>query len=405
MRGKSREAGTAALFPRGSHLTMAAVFIAAALLTGCSSSAGAAASSWSVVMSPLPARATSGGLAAVSCTSATSCFAVGGYTDNTRKTLVVRWNGRKWSLIASPNPVGATSSQLTGVSCPAATSCFAVGSWKWNTTESAKTLVERWNGKIWTILSSPNSTEGKISTLAAVSCPSTTSCFAVGTLRNVTGPYKTLIEGWNGKSWTIVAHPKLTGGHRHLNAVSCASTTSCFAVGTHSVTGGGDLSCEPELDCFAGTLVEQWNGSHWVVITSPNGKLALQSTLAGVSCTSASDCMAAGTASPEGLWGKMLTERWNGKHWSTVAGANPAPILGSSLYGVSCTSSTNCFAAGSYLQTGDRSSTLVDHYNGISWSIAYRPNISGTLAGVSCTSATSCVAVGGTSIQRLGAPA
>ena len=101
----------------------------------------------------------------------------------------------------------------------------------------------------------------------------------------------------------------------------------------------------------------------------------------------------------------MLTERWNGKHWSVVPGANPGRILGSSLYGVSCLSSTNCFAAGSYLQTGDRSSTLVDHYNGTSWSIAYRPNIPGMLAGASCTSATSCVAVGGTSIQRLGAPA
>ena len=180
--------------------------------------------------------------------------------------------------------------------------------------------------------------------------------------------------------------------------------TSCFAVGTHSVTGGGDLSCEPELDCSATTLVEQWNGTHWTVVTSPNGPFpAFQSASSGVSCTSATSCIAVGTAAPRGTWGKMLTERWNGKHWSIVAAAVPTGVTGSELFGVSCTSTTSCFVAGAY-QTPSGGRTIVERFNGTRWSIACRPNISGTLRGVSCTSATSCVAVGGTSIQRLGAP-
>ena len=177
--------------------------------------------------------------------------------------------------------------------------CFAVGTF--STASAVQTLVERWNGKSWTIVPSPNSSGGKYSQLAGVSCASTTSCFAVGTFRDVSGPRKTLIERWNGTSWTLVAHPKLTGGHRYLFGVSCASTTSCFAVGTHSVTGGGELSCEPELDCSASTLIEQWNGKKWAVVASPNGSFpAFQSTLAGVSCVSATACVAVGTASPRG---------------------------------------------------------------------------------------------------------
>jgi hypothetical protein len=272
------------------------------------------------------------------------------------------------------------------------------------TTSPAQTLVERWDGKSWAIVSSPNPARAR-SQLAAVSCPSVTYCVAVGWFQDTSGPRKTLIERWNGKSWAIVAHPKLTGGHRYLYGVSCASTTSCFAVGTHSVTGGGDLSCEPELDCSAFTLVEQWNGNHWAVVTSPNGPFpASQSKLAAVSCASATSCVAVGTASPRGNWGKMLTERWNGKRWSVVAAAIPAGVIGSALNGVSCPSPTSCFAGGAYMPSAGGNRTIVDRYNGSSWSIAFRPGLTGQLAAVSCTSATSCVAVGGTSIERLGAP-
>jgi hypothetical protein len=167
------------------------------------------------------------------------------------------------------------------------------------------------------------------------------------------------------------------------------------------VTGAGDLSCEPELDCSATTLVEQWNGKHWAVVASPNGPFpAFQSTLGGVACASATSCVAVGTASPHGTWGKMLTERWNGKQWTIVSAAAPAGVVGSELYGVSCSSPTSCFAAGAY-QTSSGSRSIVERYNGTKWSIAYRLAGAGTLRGVSCTSATSCVAVGGTSIQQL----
>jgi hypothetical protein len=355
------------------------------------------------VTAPLPAGATTGGLNAVSCTSASNCFAVGGYARSSliaQKTLIVRWNGKKWLVVASPNPNGGTRVELSGVSCASPTMCFAVGTYTVSTTYL--TLVERWNGTTWRIVASPEYDGATDSRLAAVSCPSATACFAVGSFKDAQGPpRKTLIERWNGSAWTISQHPKLVGGNRYLYGVSCPSTTSCFAVGRLYT----DSDCEPELDCDATTLVEQWNGRYWAVAASPNGSGAFQSTLAGVSCASATSCVAVGTQYPDppSSW-RMLTERWNGRHWAVVPGAFPAGVTRSSLYGVSCASPTTCFAGGDYQQPGsDR--TIVDRYNGTSWSIAYRPSLSGVLRGVSCTSATSCVAVGGRVIQRLGTAA
>src|SRR5437867_3162898 len=56
-----------------------------------------------------------------------------------------------------------------------------------------------------------------------------------------------------------------------LNAVSCATPTSCVAVG-HSVTSGATK-----------TLVEHWNGLAWSIKPSPN-PVGTAIDLAGVSC-------------------------------------------------------------------------------------------------------------------------
>jgi hypothetical protein len=90
------------------------------------------------------------------------------------------------------------------------------------------TLIERWNGTAWQVEPSPSI--GRGSTLDSVSCPSATSCTAVGSL----------ILGWNGASWKVefASSPFVT--------VSCAAPSSCMAVG---VTAGG----QPESGYFNGT--------------------------------------------------------------------------------------------------------------------------------------------------------
>jgi hypothetical protein len=135
-----------------------------------------------------------------------------------------------WSVSPSPSPAGPPVGQLAGVSCPSTTSCFAVGG-----QEDGPTLVEHWNGTYWLVLANPNPSGAVSSGLSAVSCPTTTSCYAVGAYVDNTTPQsiaRTLIEHWNGTGWSIMTSPNPGDTFRlDLNGVSCTSATRCDAVG------------------------------------------------------------------------------------------------------------------------------------------------------------------------------
>ena len=62
-------------------------------------------------------------------------------------TLIEHWNGTKWLNVKSPNPrtEPLTSNILHGITCTNVWNCTAVGN-----TETGG-LVERWNGKIWSV--------------------------------------------------------------------------------------------------------------------------------------------------------------------------------------------------------------------------------------------------------------
>jgi hypothetical protein len=74
---------------------------------------------------PLPAAATNASLPAVSCTSATSCTAVGaryrraGPRQQVREAaLAEHWDGSAWTIEHTPFPPGASGpNELAGVSC------------------------------------------------------------------------------------------------------------------------------------------------------------------------------------------------------------------------------------------------------------------------------------------------
>jgi hypothetical protein len=347
----------------------------------------------------VPSPKLTGALNGVSCTSTTNCFAVGSSASG---TLVERWNGTSWAVVPSPNPTGETYIVLNSVSCTSTTNCFAVGS------SASGTLVERWNGTSWAIVPSPNPTGTGGSELNGVSCTSSTSCFAVGDYGNSSGAIDTLVERWNATSWAIVPSPSpippILPWKSILYGVSCTSTTSCFAVGS---VGHEPGPFDP--------LVERWNGTSWAVVPSPSPTPPIgapNSALYGVSCTSTTSCFAVGSfydfIQDTGAVGAFI-ERWNGTGWAIVPSPYPTGLPENTLTGVSCTSSTNCFAVGSFTKNiGGHSVTLVERWNGTSWAIVLSGNPSGapggSLSSVSCTSTRSCFAVGysseGTLVER-----
>ena len=172
--------------------------------------------SWSAA--PAPAGFTF--IGSVSCLSPAFCEAVGGGDED---SLAAVWNGTSWT---DQTLAGTVSTSMNAVSCTTATSCQAVGETPGSNGYEG-TAAESWNGSAWTLQSttSPSTTLG--SDLTAVSCTSATSCIGVGsyTSSNVGSTYgqlQTVVEAWDGTAWSLESSPNPSAGGQ-LDGVSCGS--------------------------------------------------------------------------------------------------------------------------------------------------------------------------------------
>jgi hypothetical protein len=301
-------------------------------------------------------------------------------------------------LLAAPLPAGAAAAwsvrsspnQGTNTNFLYDTSCVSAKSCMavgfYTAPGSDKTLIDSWNGSAWKVVPSP-SPGGVWNFLYDVECRTATSCTAVGRYENDSGVNRTLIESWNGSAWSLVPSPNNGTAHNVLNGVSCASASFCVAVG-NAQTGGYDR-----------TLVETWNGSSWKLTGSPNrGKLG--NVLSDVDCVSAKSCIAVGANVDVHGFARTLAESWNGANWQIVVSPDNGSS-GNALTGVSCGSAKSCHAVGTYGAGANGKAgvphTLAESWNGSAWSLQPSPNRSAyanALARVSCSTATACKAVG-----------
>src|SRR6516162_1712158 len=157
----------------------AAVVLAGAAGIPASASVPAGVSrGWSVTPTPNPVIPT-GRLFWVSCPAANSCMAVGGYTkaSGAAVALAERWNGTSWRILPTPNPARATVSFLFGVACSTPSACTAVG--QAIIGGASQALAERWDGTRWSIQATPSPPQGG-AFLNGVACTSASACTAVG---------------------------------------------------------------------------------------------------------------------------------------------------------------------------------------------------------------------------------
>jgi hypothetical protein len=214
--------------------------------------------------------------------------------------------------------------------------------------------------------------------LTAVSCSSPLACTAVGS----TASNRALAERWNGIRWVIQHLPGPS--NFLLTGVSCPSATDCTAVGNDGPDGG--------LKSFA----ERWTNGRWVRqrIRHP----AFASFLSAVSCSSPDACTAVGYDETMSTYPvKTVAERWNGRRWTLQVTQNPSGIV-SELAGVSCPSSSDCTAIGTYFPRRGVP-VMAEHWNGKHWTVQTTPHPKSRLPGaqlnaVSCPSTIHCSAVG-----------
>jgi len=189
----------------------------------------------------------------VAAVAANDVWAVGWQqTNSVDKTLIEHWDGSAWSVVSSPN-VGSYS-VLNAVAAVAgnANDIWAVGY-----SDGPQTLVEHWNGISWSIVPSPG-----VGSLQSVSAVAANDIWAVGCSNyscNSIGA-QTLIEHWNGSTWSIVPGPNPGAGNNELDRVAAMAANDVWAVGTYYASGGPYH-----------TLIEHWNGSSWSAVPSPPG--------------------------------------------------------------------------------------------------------------------------------------
>ena len=142
----------------------------------------------------------------VAAASRSSAWAVGTYQPGTvQRTLIERWNGRAWRQVRSPSPGGRAGSFLYAVAVTSKSRAWAVGTYL--SGGSDRTLIERWNGTSWSKVASPDP-GGPVrrSFLSAVAVSSRSSAWAAG-FYDVAGAERTLIMHWNGRTWRHTPSP------------------------------------------------------------------------------------------------------------------------------------------------------------------------------------------------------
>ena len=172
-------------------------------------------------------------LAAVSCTSSRFCMAVGtsNFVSASKETpFTVVWNGSEWSVRQAAAFSSTGGIELQSVSCTSPTTCMAVGGDTLNA--SSPPIAQWWDGNRWSNVSTAVGDGASSAYFASVSCSQAKSCMAVGTT-GIGGSHgiagTPLAEKWDGSTWSFVQTPSPDDGG--LVGVSCTSPAWCVAAG------------------------------------------------------------------------------------------------------------------------------------------------------------------------------
>jgi hypothetical protein len=258
-------------------------------------------SSWSVSSTPDVGTGTNM-LNGVDALASKDVWAVGSSTSAGRsQTLIERWNGAQWRVVKSPNAGTSSDNVLTSVDALSSTNAWAVGSsFK---RESRKSLIQRWNGTSWRIVSSPNpGTFGN--SLLGVAAAAPNDIWAVGWQSSGDG-LRPLLLHYNGKGWTQAgAVPKVGTGDNVLTSISAVGSTNVWATGYY-VDGTQHK-----------TLTLHYNGKGWRHVPSPNGAHRT-SLLRGIAAFSKTNAWAVGFEYRARQHRYVAsTQHWDGSRWT-----------------------------------------------------------------------------------------
>jgi hypothetical protein len=179
------------------------------------------------------------------------------------------------------------------------------------------------------------------------------------------GSAATLVNGLTGSSWARFASPQ-PGSESTLQGVTATSAGNTWAVGADSPSDGGRQPVS--------ALILHWTGSAWARSKSPQpGSSQGYNGLFAVAASSPGDVWAVGSYAPgtaghpakQNSGHRTLIVHWNGTNWSRVP--SPDPGIDSRLTSIAIVTAKDAWAVGYYRTANVFRQTLILHWNGQTW--------------------------------------
>jgi hypothetical protein len=169
----------------------------------------------------------------------------------------------------------------------------------------------------------------------------------------------TFAEHYDGKAWTVVRTPNAGPNFNTFFGLAAAGGEA-WAVGDRLNSAYEDRA-----------LVEVWNGHGWHIANVPQPG-SLRDMLWGASASSRNDVWAVGDKQGSNGTFETLAEHWNGHHWTVIRTPDPG-TTGNQLYAVHAVSRDDVWAVGQQLSGAVPDQALVEHWNGVRWSVVNLP--------------------------------
>jgi len=313
-------------------------------------------------------------LNAVAAISATDAWAVGYQNDNNlndSRNLIQHWNGSTWATVKSPNPGttqqcqnGNTGNVLNAVAAVASDDVWAVG-FSFTCTSLLKPMAIHWNGTQWSVVSTPKLNTNDNASFNGIVAFASNNVYAVGYQPATNGAVLTLVEHWDGSSWTVVPTPNGNITGNVLLSVSASSPTDIWAVGDQVA---------PNVEVR--TLALHFDGVSWSVVPTPNpvgGSSLDQNILTSVVAVGPNNATAVGFTLAN-LTELTMAQHWDGTSWKVVPTPNKSSAQGAfnTLRGITAVNATDLHAVGFFANssTGGNQAAMIMHFNGTKWTFA-----------------------------------
>ncbi len=384
-----------------------------ALLTGAGAAAAAAtAGGWGSAREvPGTAVLNAGGNAeiyAMSCAAAGSCTAGGYYTDASDhgQAFVVTETKGRWQKATEVPGMAALNkgyATVSSLSCAAAGSCAAGGYYRDGSGHTQAFVVTETKGRWQKATEVPGTAAlnaGGFAEIESVSCAAPGSCAAAGYYVDGSDHGQAFVVTETKGRWSKAIEVPGTaalnvGGNALVYSVSCAAVGSC-AAGGYFQDGSGH---------FHPFVVTETRG-RWRKAAEVRGVARGNGTVISLSCAAVGSCVAGGNyRDSSGELQVFVVTEARGRWGRAVEAPGTATLNaggGAEINSVSCASTGNCSAGGSYTDSSGRTQAFVVSEIRGRWGKAEEVPGTATLnaggnaaiASVSCAAARSCAAGG-----------